>query len=204
MTRTLAIALLLLGGCGGEQQPERPGAKVVAALGDSIIEGAPYAEPPWVPAAERKLGPAYEVRACGVSGERTDEIAQRLDDCAEGADVLIVQGGINDIAQGRPVADAAQDLRAMVRRGKERGLRVVMADVLPWNDGHPQADPLIAELNGLIEAIGREEGVPVLAYHATLEDPANPGLMKPEWANEDGDHPSEAGYERLGAIIDVD
>ena len=47
---------------------------------------------------------ARRTRACaspaGVYGERTDEIAQRLDECAAGAEVLVVQGGINDIAQG--------------------------------------------------------------------------------------------------------
>ena len=67
----------------------------------------------------------------------------RLDECVVGADVLVVQGGINDIAQGRPVAAAAENLRAMVRRGKELGLRVLLVDLLPWNNGWPDAEPKI-------------------------------------------------------------
>jgi hypothetical protein len=51
--------------------------------------------------------------------------------------VLVVQGGINDIAQGRPVADAAANLRGMVDRGRELGLAVVVADVLPWTTAGP-------------------------------------------------------------------
>ena len=47
----------------------------------------------------QKADPKLEFRNCGVFGERTDEIAARLDQCADGADALIVQGGINDIAQ---------------------------------------------------------------------------------------------------------
>ena len=43
--------------------------------------------------------PRLRFRNCGVFGERTDEIAERLEPCAAGAEVLVVQGGINDIAQ---------------------------------------------------------------------------------------------------------
>ena len=140
-------------------------------------------------------------RNCGVYGERTDEIATRLDDCALGADVLIVQGGINDIAQGRAVADAAAALRAMVCRGKELGLRVAIADVLAWNNGWPHAEPQIRELNARIAAIAAEEDVPLLRFHDELEDPAAPGRMKDEWTHADGDHPSVAGYRRLGELV---
>ena len=136
---------------------------------------------------------------CGVYGERTDEIGERLEDCAEGADVLVVQGGINDIAQGRDAEAAAANLRAMVRRGRELGLRVALADVLPWNNGWPAAEPHIRRLNELIQRIAEEESVPLLPFHDTLEDPDRPGRMREEWTS-DGDHPSVAGYRRLGEL----
>jgi lysophospholipase L1-like esterase len=110
--------------------------------------------------------------------------------------VLIVQGGINDIAQGREVEAAAANLRAMVRRGKELGLRVALADVLPWNNGGPDAEPEIRRLNELIAEIARDEEVPLLPFHDALEDPERPGRMREEWTS-DGDHPSEEGYRRL-------
>ena len=50
-----------------------------------------------------------------------------------------------------------------------------------------------------MQAIGAEEGVVVLPFHATLEDPERPGRMRPEWTD-DGDHPSVAGYRRLGEL----
>ena len=49
--------------------------------------------------AAAELGPDARFRNCGVFGERTDQIATRLEECAAGADRLVVQGGINDIAQ---------------------------------------------------------------------------------------------------------
>jgi lysophospholipase L1-like esterase len=185
---------------------------LVAALGDSITAGSPGYDPDprerdnlgfgadeksqWEYWAQKKH-PDLRFRNCGVYGERTDEIAARLDECAKDAQVLVIQGGINDIARGRPVEPAAANLRRMIERGKKLSLRVAVADLLPWNNGYPQADPKIRRLNELIHALARDENVPVLPFYETLEDPARPGRMKEEWTS-DGDHPSVEGYRLLG------
>lgn len=115
----LALVALAAGACGGGEGTNRQpseGARpaLVAALGDSITAGSPL----WDPDAgvKERIGVALEpesqfeywaqlrlrgeatFRNCGVFGERTDQIAARLDRCARGGDVLVVQGGINDIA----------------------------------------------------------------------------------------------------------
>jgi lysophospholipase L1-like esterase len=187
---------------------------VIAALGDSISAGSPLWDPD--PDARKQIGEALDqtsqwehwaaqrdsrlrFRNCGVYGERTDEIAARFERCAAGAHVLVVQGGINDIAQGRDVEPAAENLRGLVRRGKEAGLRVALANVLPWNRGWPRTEAPIRRLNGLIEEVAAAEDVPVLDFHGTLEDPEEPGRMRAEWTD-DGDHPSIEGYRRLGEL----
>ena len=147
-----------------------------------------------------RADPGLEFRNCGVYGQRTDEIRARLKACARGAHALVVQGGINDIAQGRDLDAAAADLRAMVRRGNELGLRVAVADVLPWNNGWPDAEPKVGRLNELVAGLARDEGVQLLPFHDTLEDRDRPGRMKDEWTHADGDHPSVAGYRRLGEL----
>jgi lysophospholipase L1-like esterase len=186
----------------------------VAALGDSITAGSPLWDPD--PAVRERIGGGLDERSqwewwaarahselrfrnCGVYGERADEIERRLERCVAGADALVVQGGINDIAQGRPVEAAAEVLRRMARRGRDLGLRVALADVLPWNNGRPGADGAIRRLNALVAAIGAEEQVPILPFHDTLEDPDRPGRMRDEWTD-DGDHPSVEGYRRLGEL----
>ena len=169
----------------------------MAAIGDSITAGSPWDDNPEIgwPAAAASADPRLRFTVRAVYGKRTDEIAAWLDDAAAGAEVLVVQGGVNDIAQGRPVADAAANLRAMIDRGLDLGLRVAVANVLPWNNAWPGAEAPIRALNALIEGMG----VPVLPFHETLEDPDRPGRMRADWTIE-GDHPSEAGYRRLGEL----
>ena len=74
---------------------------------------------------------------------------------------------------------------------------VLLVDVLPWNNGWPEAEPKIRALNQLIAGIARDEDVPLLPFHDTLEDEERPGRMREEWTS-DGDHPSVEGYRLLG------
>lgn len=185
---------------------------VVATVGDSISAGNPGWDPN--PALREREGdnpesqyqhwaalrdPRLEFRNHGVGGEVVAEIAARLDAGAEGADVLIVQGGINDVVRELSIEQAADTLARMVARGQELGLGVVIADVLPWNRGWPAAEPTIRRLNALIAAVAVVAGIDVLPFHDTLEDPDLPGRMKPGWTA-DGNHPSIAGHRRLGEL----
>jgi lysophospholipase L1-like esterase len=179
---------------------------VVAALGDSITEGSPGYDSrrggdetsQWEHWAAR-ADPRLDFLNYGIYGQRTDEIMARLGKSVSGADVLVVQGGINDIAQRRSLEAAAEDLRAMVLQGREHGLRVALVDVLPWNNAWPDAEPKIRFLNTLIADIADKESVPLLPFHDTLEDAERPGRMREEWTC-DGDHPSVEGYRRLGEL----
>lgn len=185
---------------------------VVSALGDSITAG----NPGWDPDPVRRLSegddpqsqylywaaradPRIDFRNHGVGGEVTEEILGRFAVAVEGAAVLVVQGGINDVVHKRPVEAAAGNLREMVRRGKRLGLDVVLANVLPWNKGWPDADAPIRGLNELIAAIGEAESVRVLRFYETLDDPERPGRMREEWTP-DGNHPSVDGHRRLGEV----
>jgi lysophospholipase L1-like esterase len=185
---------------------------VVSALGDSITAG----NPGWDPDPLRRLSegddpqsqylywaaradPRIDFRNHGVGGEVTEQILDRFSVAVTGAAVLVVQGGINDVVHQRPVEAAAANLQEMVQRGKELGLGVVLANVLPWNKGWPDADTPIRRLNELIAAIGEAEDVRVLPFYETLEDPDRPGRMREEWTP-DGNHPSVEGHRRLGEV----
>ena len=184
---------------------------VVVCLGDSITAGSPLWDPDpvvreridapdersqWEWWAARRH-PGLELRNHGVYGERTDEIAARLDNAVQGATSLVVQGGINDVVQGVPVEEAARNLAGMVERGRRVGLRVALADVLPWSNGDARAANAIVRLNTLIRAVADGLGVPLLPFHDTLVDPAQPQRMRDDWTD-DGDHPSVEGHRLLG------
>jgi lysophospholipase L1-like esterase len=180
---------------------------LVAVAGDSISAGSPLWDPDpavraripapdersqwqwWASRADGRL----EFRTTAVYGERTDQIARRLELVLDGADVLVVQGGINDVVQRRPVEEAARNLEAMLERGRVAGVALAVADVLPWNNGDERAAEDIVRLNELI----RRLGVPLLRFHDTLADPADPTRMR-EGLTDDGDHPSVQGHRLLG------
>jgi lysophospholipase L1-like esterase len=185
----------------------------VAAVGDSITAGNPGYDPH--PELRRQLGlgndpesqwefwaqrehPDLEFRNCGDRGERTDEIVRRFEQCVTGADAVVIQGGINDLAGGFPPQAVLANLRGMVRAAKQENLDVAVADVLPYGPA-PQADPVIDELNRRITAMARGTGATVLPFHRVLEDPDHQGRMKAEWTA-DGIHPSVEGYRRLGEL----
>jgi lysophospholipase L1-like esterase len=184
---------------------------IVACLGDSITAGSPLWDPD--PVVRARIGepdersqwqwwaahaaPELDFRNHGVYGERTDQIAARLDGAVEGAALLIVQGGINDVVQGRPVEDAARNLAGMIERGRALGVQVAVADVLPWNNGDARAAEDITRLNQLVRALADGLGVPLLPFHDTLADPQKPHRMRDEWTD-DGDHPSVEGHRLLG------
>jgi acyl-CoA thioesterase-1 len=206
-----ALLVLFLAGCGSGDGGDR---EVVAALGDSITAGAPGYGPDAAQRRRYHLGanpesqyeywaqqehPELQVRNCGVFGERTYEIVRRLQDCSLGADGIVIQGGINDLVQGFPVDVVAANLRGMVRAAKGMNLDVALAEILPVNEAPARGDTLIRELNRRINDIGSSEGIDVLPFYETLEDPGAPGRMKAEWTA-DGLHPSVEGYRRLGEI----
>ncbi len=207
---------VLVSGCGstGDGGPDvvgdvsGGGGPRIATLGDSIVAGSPRWDPdPSVrasftrPSRRSQWQHWVDTRAtlvnCGVWGERTDEIATRYDRCVDGAEAVVVQGGINDIAQGRDVEAAARDLACMAERARADGLRIALVEVLPWNRGHPDVDDEIRALNERIHDLATRGGVPVLEFHRVLEDPDRPGRM-PDGLTSDGDHPNVEGYRVLG------
>jgi lysophospholipase L1-like esterase len=211
----LAACIALLAGCGGDGGGKDAEPRLIAAVGDSITAGAPGWDPEpsrralldahdpesqWEHWAALELGDGYEFRNCGVPGDRTDEIAARLEACMEGADVVVLQGGVNDLAQGRTPAYAERNLRAMVQRVREAGLPLLIANLLPVNRNFRGIRPAIRELNRRIDAIARQQGIDVVDFFGTLDTPTPDDRLRPAWTA-DGVHPSVEGYRRLGRLV---
>jgi len=142
--------------------------------------------------------PHLVFRNHGVNTQETNEIAERLEDAVEGADALVIQGGVNDLVHGKPVGRALENLDSMVVRGLALDLRVVIAELIP-NDNFDEIRPGIAEMNRGLRAIADDRGVPLLPFHAALDDPDRPGRIRPG-CTDDGNHPNVAGHRRVGEV----
>jgi len=180
---------------------------VVAVAGDSISAGSPLWDPDptvraRIPAPDERsqwqwwaarADPRLEFRTTAFYGDRTDQIAGRLDRVLDGADVLVVQGGINDLVQGQLLEIAALKIAAMLERGRAAGLALAVTDLLPWNNGDAQTAEDIRSLNSVLG----ELTTMLLPFHDTLADPNDPSRMA-DGLTDDGDHPSIEGHRLLG------
>jgi len=113
--------------------------------------------------------------------------------------VLVVQGGINDVVQRRPVEKTARNIEAMLVRGRDAGLALAVTDVLPWNNGDERAAEDIERLNALIRQLAATADATLLPFRDTLADPADPRRMR-DGLTDDGDHPSVEGHRLLGEL----
>ncbi|MER6673367.1 SGNH/GDSL hydrolase family protein [Streptomyces sp. NPDC000983] len=224
-TSTLTIWPLLAGVdvAGG------PGSVVL--LGDSITDGnrsTTDANRRWPNVlATRLLGqrevPRYGVLNLGLSGNRvvtdgypgdgvsTDtagvSAVNRLD-----RDVLaqpsvrtaVVFVGINDLRWGARSEQVVEGLRSIARLGRERGLRMLVATLLPC-EGEARCTAAVdaerAEVNAWIRVSGEYDGV--LDFDAVVRDPAHPARMLPAHDSGDHLHPGDAGLAALAASVDL-
>lgn len=124
----LAALLLLLSGCG--QQPKLPplaAGAVVLAFGDSLTFGTGASEDESYPAQLARLIGRPVVRE-GVPGEVSATGLARLPAALDEhrPRLLILCHGGNDFLRRLPKEQAAQNLRAMIRLAKARGIEVLL------------------------------------------------------------------------------
>ena len=190
MKRVLALsALALLAACsGGQPKLARlsPDA-VVLAFGDSLTFGTGAAPGESYPARlEALIG--RKVVSSGVPGETSAEGLARLPGVLEESKpqlVILCEGG-NDFLRKLDEAQAADNLRAMIRLAKARGAQVVLIAV-----PKPSLLPSPAEF---YSTVAKELGVP-------HEESALRKILTDNALKSDPVHPNAAGYARLAEAV---
>jgi acyl-CoA thioesterase I len=178
----------------------RPGERRVVFMGDSITEG-------WVQSVPSFFaGKPYVGR--GISGQTTQQMLARfLQDVLDlKAAVVVILAGTNDIAGNSGPYEARateKNLSAMCELARSKGVRVVVASVLPafdypWRPGLTPA-PKIVALNAFLENLARRRGYVYLDYHGAMTDAK--GGLRPE-LSPDGVHPNAAGYSIMGPLAE--
>jgi lysophospholipase L1-like esterase len=188
------------------------GPLTAVALGDSTTAGTPaFLSPLEAPPDGRgdpksqytywlmRARPGWTALNRGVNGERADEIRARFArDVEVHPRAVIVLAGVNDVYQGRPLADAEADLLWMYRRAKELGIVPVAATVLPFTRATGGQNERLAALNAWIRSAARTEKIPFCDAALAVADPKDPSRLK---GSPDGLHPDVAGYRALGEAL---
>ena len=175
--------------------PVTSGDRTVAVLGDSYTQGSGLAGPEeaWPTALGERLGAEVVVDGVGSTGFTTAGLCppaeitygQRLDADPPDADVVVVQGGVNDALVGRPdaVAEAAADVLGDL---EDVPVVVVVGPALV-----PTAEASdIATVDGALRQATDDAGrlyVPLLDAGIELLD--------------DGLHPTVAGQQRIAELV---
>lgn len=125
------------------------------------------------------------------------------------SDVVLFMG-TNDIRRGASAASVIEGTAAIVKRVKEKGIRVVGATIIPrhnvaptptnsgWN---PDKTRIRNEVNQWIRMKAPFDDV--IDFDRLVRDPASPDLLVPEFNCGDGIHPSPLGYYEMGRSIDL-
>jgi len=168
-------------------------APVVVFLGDSLAAGLHLPEDDAYPAALQRrltaLGHPFRLVNAGVSGDTSAGGLRRMDWVLKSQpDVLVVELGGNDGLRGLPLEQLEANLRAIVRRARDAGAKVLLVGMqMPPSLGQTYASAFEA----LYERVAKEEGAAFA-----------PGFLsgvgdRPDMLLEDGLHPTAAGHERL-------
>ena len=134
----------------------------------------------------------------------------------DGADVVIIQQGINDIIHPvgsdvnvfRPMSDLPSveqlidGLKTYIAQARSYGYRVYVGTLLPmggWRTDAPFRQEMRHAYNDFIRTTDLIDGC--IDFDAALRDPDNPNCFLPEYDSGDHLHPSSAGYRRMATQI---
>ena len=191
MLRVAALSLvaLALAGCGGgaPRLSKLPADAVILAFGDSLTFGTGAQPDASYPAVLEKLI-ARKVWSAGVPGEVSADGLARLPSALDyyQPKLLILCHGGNDFLRKLGDAQAAENLRAMIRLAQQRGIEVALIAV-PKPGLFPSPPDFYAE-------IAKEFGLP-------YEDAALKAILRDNEFKSDIAHPNARGYARLAAAV---
>ena len=134
----------------------------------------------------------------------------------DGADVVIIQQGINDIIHPvgenvnvfRPMSDLPtveqliEGLKGYITKARSYGYKVYVGTLLPmggWRTDAPFRQEMRHAYNEFIRTTDLIDGC--IDFDKALRDPVQPDYFFPEYDSGDHLHPSTAGYQRMAKEI---
>lgn len=189
LATAMLLAAMLLAACGAKTPtlPKLGTDAVVLAFGDSITFGTGAGENQSYPAVlEALIG--RKVHAAGVPGEVSAAGLARLPSAIEfyKPQLLILCHGGNDFLRKTGKQQAAENIRAMVRAARDKGVAVMLIAV-----PEPGLLPSPADF---YRDIAKEFSIP-------YEDGALAKILRDNELKSDLIHPNAKGYARLAEAV---
>ena len=184
----LLLSALLLTACSKSPQVPALGANdVILAFGDSLTFGTGASPAESYPAQLQSLIGRKVVNA-GVPGEVSADGLQRLPAALDEAQpkLLILCHGGNDFLRKLSEADAAANLRAMIKLAKSKGIGVVL--VATPKPGFSLSPP------DFYSAIAKEFSIP-------FNDNAIGSVLRDNALKSDLVHPNDKGYTQIAETL---
>jgi lysophospholipase L1-like esterase len=183
------VCLLAIAGCGGNYPKvgKLDANATLLAFGDSLTFGTGAGEADSYPAVLGQLIDRKVVRS-GVPGEVSEEGLARLPEVLDEVQpgLLILCHGGNDFLRKMDDAKAAENVRAMVKMARDRGIAVVI--LATPKPGFGIAMPKF------YSEIGQEFGIPVEV--AVLESVLTDKSLKSDLV-----HPNAQGYRKIAEAL---
>lgn len=169
-------------------------------MGNSITEHWSQRHPNFMPSNN------YVNR--GIAGETTPQMLLRFreDVVKLKPKVVVIQGGINDIAENTGKYDAdftLGNIKSMVEIAQANDIKVILASVLPatqipWDSDIKDVKQKVADLNNNIQSYARENGIEYIDYFSAIV--GDNGNLNPLY-DIDGVHINAEGYSVLEPLI---
>ena len=186
----LILALALLGACSEKVPPlnKLSADAVVVAFGDSLTYGTGAKQHEAYPAQLAKLI-QREVINEGNPGELSSEGLERLPRILEEyqPELLILCHGGNDLLRKKNQQSIVNNLKAMIREAKKRGIQVVLVGV-------PEPALFLLEAAAFYSTVASDENIPV-------EEKILPEIESDNRLKSDTIHPNAAGYRKLAEAV---
>ena len=115
---------------------------------------------------------------------------------ANGAQVVLLFEGANDLSLQAPIVVIARGLRDLVREARQRGAQVLVATLLPQGGScRGTKAAVIPAVNDAIRAMAAEENAPLVDLYQGFSGSASP------YIGSDGLHPNALGYQRVADLF---
>ncbi|WP_405860034.1 SGNH/GDSL hydrolase family protein [Streptomyces sp. NBC_01515] len=202
----------------------------VVAFGDSITDGSTSTEGAnrrWPDAFSERLRaalaagrdvPRYSVVNEGISGNQIlTSLAGRPAENQSGlvrfgrdvlgrpnVKVVVIDLGVNDVLHGARADRVLAGLRTLVRQAHARGVKVIGATLMPFGNYFRYTaarEAVRQEVNAAIRSGTVYDAV--VDFDKALRDPYAPRRFAAEYDSGDHLHPSDRGYRKMAATIDL-